>query len=316
MRSILFIALIAICSARLRSMEAEPTFGEFVKGFLLGVHEKGEFSKLADCIKEGKEIIAKYKSSYEEMKAPINAAKLQKGLPILLDASKDLLDMLKACIVEGFDTLKKLQDALSKADVNTLIKRIMQHPGQFAHEVKTAAEAFTANNFTAAGRATGNILRTLLLMHEGPPPKGNLTALVHGIAHGIGETADLKKLNPCVKEGEDILKIYQQSLGLMQQVTAPTLMKGLPFFLNATTMLMKMLDPCLEGFDKMKQLKANVTSAEVKVLVDRIMVKAKQFGNDVKTALDDFQKGNLQQVGHVFSKMFALMFSPKKLLAY
>ena len=287
---ILLLAIVAICMAR---PVADNDYSEFIVGFLRGVHEKGDVKKLTDCIKDGTEIIKKVKAALVELPHPINEAKLKKALPVLLEGMKDMLAMLKPC-ADSFDVLKKLTDAIGKAEIAALIKKIIAQPREFTHGVDAANNCFGKNNFTCAGRAIGDVMRFLFLVKAQANPGFDF---VKGFLEGIHETKKVEDLEKCLKDINQIIEKIKVALEYFMKMTFDDLVKGFKLLIEAIKDLEAMLKPCLEGFNQVKKLLEAITHADILKIIGKIIVNPGAFIHDIKDCIEAVKKLDMYTAG-------------------
>lgn len=144
----------------LNRVESTPMV-DFMTGFLVGIAEKGTIANLMSCIKESEALFAKFKSSMEHIKNMGNED-LNEGAKLLIEATKDLLDMLKACM-ETYSSLKKLASEVGRADIKKMVQKMLSSPGTYFHLSIDALEGFLDKKYANAGKGIGTMLRLLFL---------------------------------------------------------------------------------------------------------------------------------------------------------
>lgn len=134
---------------------------DFMKGFIEGIGEKGDIEKLLKCLKDLESIFNKIKEALNELKH-INLQNLIKGLTMLFSAVRELMEMIKPCS-EGFETIKKLIQAIAHPDIKKIAMKILMHSGQFIGHVTEAIKCFGTQNYHCAGKAVGSLLKIIFL---------------------------------------------------------------------------------------------------------------------------------------------------------
>ena len=154
--SILFAVVICV-PLELQQSFLQNNSLEFLKGFIEGVGAKENIEELLKCIEETESIFEKIKEALEHLKH-LDIKELEKGFKMLLEAMKELFEMLKPCS-ESTSVIDKLLKAILSANIFKIVARIMANPVDFIRDVKQAIVCFAKNDYYCAGRNIGDIMR-------------------------------------------------------------------------------------------------------------------------------------------------------------
>jgi uncharacterized protein YjgD (DUF1641 family) len=284
------------------TVSATP-FEEFLKGFLEGINETGDFEKLLACIKGGEEIIKKIIEAIKLIKT-LNPIKVMEGVKMLIEAVKQLLDLLKPCM-EGFDQLKKLLEAITHASIPAIVKRILAHPAEFIQYITQAIEGFAKKDYHAAGKAVGNLLRIMFLTAKTAEP---FIEFMTGFLEGINEKKSIDNLLKCLIGGNDIMKKIIEALKLIATLKPADMARGFRQLISALNELHKMLTPCLDGYDELKKLFDAIAKAKIQEIIRKIIAQPQKFVAKIKEGVDCYGKQDYKCFGKAFGELLVLMF--------
>ena len=282
----------------------DNTFVEFLKGFLEGINEKGDINKLVQCIKGGEDIIKKIMAALDILKK-INLENLIKGITMLLDAMKQLMDMMKPCM-EGFEQLKKLVNAIAHVDIKKIALRILTHPTEFLAAVMKGIECFGKKDYHCLGKAVGDLMRIMFLSRRASV--NPIQDFVDGFLKGIRETKSIDDLLKCMKNADQILEKIKTALLLIKKFTLESLLQGLSMLFEAIFDLEEMLRPCLAEFTQFKKLLEAIANADIDEIIMKIMQNPIQFIADIADCIDALGKGDYlragRDIGDVLYRLF------------
>jgi len=290
---LIFAVVIALCAARPTVTEVQGNeLVDFVKGFLEGINETGDINKLMKCIKTGEEIFKKVIQALELIKK-MNLIDIIKGVTLLVDAIKELLNALQPCM-EGFSELKKLMNAITHIDIKKIAMKILTHPVEFIKDVTDAISAFSKKDFHAAGKAVGDLLRRLFLSTAANPP---IIDFIAGFLVGINEVKTMDDLLKCVKDADQILEKIVLALKKIATIKFSEMLKGFELLFEAFLELEIMLRPCLQGFTQFNKLIDAIMHADITELLLRVLRNIGPFIQDVNDCIESFDSGDYKQAG-------------------
>jgi len=294
---LVLLAIVAVCVADTRISFAPQgdgvDFVAFIKGFLEGINEKGDINKLLQCIKGGEEIVQKIITAINYLKN-MNFENIIKGLTLLFEAIKQLLEMLKPCM-EGFDQLKKLLNAIAHVDIKKIALKILTHPTEFLKDITKAIECFGKGDLFCAGKCIGDLLRMMFLSArvQAEPIADFLT----GFLKGIHEVKNIDDLLKCIRSADPILEKIQKALELIKTLNVESMLEGLTMLFEAMFELEEMLRPCLEEFSQFRKLIEAIMNLNIDEVVQKIIANAFQFLADIIDCIQAFQRKNYNQAG-------------------
>lgn len=258
----------------------------FMRGFLEGLNEKGDIESLMKCIKEGEPIINKLIDGFKLIKT-MNPLKVLEGVKKVVEALKDLMNMLKPCM-EGFEELKRLMAALAKVNISKIVKNIISHPGEIIKVITEAIEGFIKKDFHLVGKATGLFCKTVFLSRmETVEP---ILDFFRGLFIAIKETGDITKMEPCAKAGNDIMTNISDAFVLMKAFKHKEVHEGAVKLNGAFRALNKMVQPCISNFEQLKKLEAEIRKLPMNKLVPKIISHKAEVEGPIDAAIAAFMK--------------------------
>lgn len=209
---------------------SDTPFVEFVKGFLEGIKEKTDPEKLMKCLHEGEAIIKKIVDALKLIKTMI-PTKVLEGVKLLIEALRELFNMLKPC-TEGYEQLKKLVQALDHISIPSIVKHILAHPGEFAKYITEVIEGIIKKNHNEAGKAFGQILYMIFLTKRAQTDP-HFIDFIKGFLEGIKETTDPEKILKCVEQGDELLKKIVEALKMIKTMIPTKVIEGVKLLIEA-----------------------------------------------------------------------------------
>eukprot|EP01022_Parablepharisma_sp_SALTPOND_P018568 TRINITY_DN304_c0_g1_i5.p2 TRINITY_DN304_c0_g1~~TRINITY_DN304_c0_g1_i5.p2 ORF type:complete len:610 (-),score=120.31 TRINITY_DN304_c0_g1_i5:36-1865(-) len=278
-----------------RALEQENPAIDFIKGFLIGIHEKKSVDDLLKCVKNMDEIFAKIRTALEYiMKLTFND--VVKGLQILMDAMKDFEKMLEPCL-EGFNQLKKLMEAIKNWDLIKLAWKIIRNAGAFIHDINDCIESLKNQKFLEAGKDVGDILYRLFLSRAANESENSLIEFLSGFLIGIHETRTIDDLIKCMKNADQILEKIVAALKLILKLRIDDILRGFSMLFEAFLDLEMMLKPCLKEFTKFQRLMKEIANANLLEIIARLMRNPGPFIQDINDIVESFERGDYKQAG-------------------
>ena len=302
MKGFAFIALSLILCTSLAAT-TEETFTEYIKGFLSGVSEKGSIEDLKKCIKDGDAIIVKIKSGLEDISS-MKDTSIKTGLTTLFAATKEMLEMVKACS-SSFSVLNNLGNKIASADIAKLTRKVMSSPGTYFHLSIDGLEGFKNQKFATAGISVGTIERLLLLSRLEAP---TMVDFILGMLTGINEKGDINKVKTCAKEEEAIIEKMKEACSYIRNMQMADLVKGAGLLLEATKMVIQMIKPCADGLTAWKKVADGVAVADPNKLAKKMFSSAGAFFHLAIDTLEGIQEKNYLAAGKAVGTMLKLLF--------
>lgn len=294
MKILFFVLLATLAFSMPRDVDEANNFVEFMKGFLEGINEKGDFEKLMKCIKDGEHIVVKIIDAIKKIKT-LNPIKVMEGVKELIEAVKELMAMLKPC-TEGFEVLKKLINAIAHVNIANLVKHILAHPGEFIKLITQAIESFVKKDWHGTGKAIGGLLYLLFLkaqLKAGEP----LVEFMKGFLQGINEKGSIEKLMKCIKGGEEIITKIIDAVKLIKTMNPIKVAEGVKKLVEAIQQLMTMLKPCMDGFEQLKKLVQALSHIKIPDIVKRIISHPGEVVKHITEAIEGFTKKDFHKCG-------------------
>ena len=231
---------------------------------------------------------------------------LVKGFKLLLEAMKDLEDMLKPCLKE-FEQLNKLLKAMQNIDIMKVILKILTNPGAFIHDVTDCIEALKKLDFYSAGKDIGDILYRLFLSRM--MVKDNpILEFVVGFLIGIKEQKSVDDLLKCMKNADQIIDKIKQALKKILSFKIDEMIKGFQMLFEALLELEMMLRPCLEGFDQFKKLMEAISKINIMKIIMKIIADPIPYIRDFTDIIASIESGDYktagQDLGDILYRLF------------
>jgi tetratricopeptide (TPR) repeat protein len=280
----------------------KDNFVNFIKGFLLGLNEKGDITELLKCVKDLEHIIKKIEEAIKLLKDIKKLDKFIQGLVMLFQAVTELINMLKPC-AKGFEQIKKLFEALKHIDIMKLAFKILANPNVFIQDIMGMIDGFKNNNLTKAGFCLGDFMFRLFLEErqentDMEVPKDNFVNFIKGFLLGLNEKGDINELLKCIKDLEHIIKKIEEAIKLLKDIKKiDKFIQGLVMLFQAVTELINMLKPCAKGFEQIKKLFEALKHIDFMKLVFKIMANPTPFIQDIMGMIDGFKNNNLTKAG-------------------
>ena len=305
MKGFIFVCLLAVALSMPRDIDEETPFVDFIKGFLEGINEKGDIEAMMKCIKGGEDVMKKIIEALKLIKT-LDPLKVAQGVKELVDAIKALMKILQPCM-EGFEQLKKLVTALGHVSVTKIVKKIITHPGEFIKHITQCIEGFMKKNYHQFGKALGQLCLMLFLSTE-QDKENELLEFMKGFLEGINEKGDIEKLVSCIKGGEPIIKKIIEGFKLIKTLNPLKVMEGVKMVVEAFKELMKMLQPCMEGFEELKKLMAALAKVNISKIVKNIISHPGEIIKVITEAIEGFAKKDMHLVGKACGRFCRVIF--------
>jgi hypothetical protein len=139
-------------------------FVNFMAGFLEGLNVKGDFSKIIECLRNGEGIIKKIMDAINKLATIdfFNIVNIVLGVTMLVDAVKDINNMIKSCTMP-IPEFQKLINALTNINFAALTLIIIKNSMTLIGTVTDTIDAFRKLDFKRAGKGIGHLLYILFL---------------------------------------------------------------------------------------------------------------------------------------------------------
>jgi molecular chaperone GrpE (heat shock protein) len=277
-----------------RMFEDENPAIEFIKGFLVGIHEPKSVDDLMKCIKNMDSIFTMIREALGHI-MKLSFEEVVTGLKILMEAMKQFHEMLAPCL-DGFQQLKKLMEAMKNWDLVKIAWKIISQAVAFIHDIKECIESLQTQKFNQAGKDMGDILYRLFLSRV-EPKDNKIVDFLAGFLEGLNEKGDINELMKCVKNLEQVIDKIMQALEFIKLKDPANIIKGLTLLLQAVTELLNILKPCSDGFEQIKKLLAAFSHIDIIKLAFKILANPGPFIQDVMNCIEFFKSGNLHGAG-------------------
>lgn len=283
---------------------ADVPMVDFLKGYLESVGEKGDIKELMNCIKENKAIFDNLRKACELIQRTLDVEDVIEGTKIFVAVNKDIMIMLKACLSK-FEVLKRIDASLAKADIAKLVKYILAHDGSFFHLCINYIEAMDNNQPQKAGVAIGTMIKLLFLVSR---TEGHFVEFIEGFLEGINEHGDIHKLLECLKEAEVIFDKILAAVEKILKMDIENIVEGIHMLIAAIKELVKVLEPCSEGFEQLKKLIDAAVKADILKIVLKIIQNPEPFIHDILDMYEMLSKGQYKQAGFDLGDLLSLIF--------
>ena len=306
---LVLLAVISICHAEPLYLNVDlPTDNpavEYVKGFLVGVHEPKQIEDLLKCMGNMDTIFAKLKEAMEHF-MKFSFDEVIAGLKILKEAMIQLHEMLAPCL-DGFEQLKKLVEAMKNWNIIKIATKMIANAIAFMKDIKECVESFQKGDFYTAGKDTGDILYRLFLNRE---EDGFVVAdFLRGFLEGLNEKGDINELMKCANGLEDAIKKIIEAFKLILTKTLDNILSGVIILVQAVKEILTILNPCSEGFTQIKKLVEAVKKVNLIKVAMRILADLTTYINLVKDFIDNINFHSQQagkDLGEFLYRLFLL----------
>ena len=288
----------------------KDNFVNFIKGFLLGLNEKGDITELLKCVKDLEHIIKKIEEAIKLLKDIKKIDKFIQGLVILFQAVTELINMLKPC-AKGFEQIKKLFEALKHIDFMKLVFKIMANPTVFIQDIMGMIDGFSHNNLTKAGFCLGDFMYRLFLEDRQNKPVFSdeeqlnfLIELLDGFLEGIHEEKKVTDLLTCLGNSEDIIKMIKEAI---EMIVKGEVTEGLFKLFEIFQLLEKQLEPCLEGFTQFKKLIAEIKELNYVLILLKIAQHMNEISEEIQKIVAAIEAKDFKVVGLGLGKILFMI---------
>jgi tetratricopeptide (TPR) repeat protein len=266
MKFLFFVLAFTACFAEVD--EDSPVI-DFFTGFLKGIGEGKGIEDLKKCLKEAEAIFQKIKEAIELIKTK-NPIKVLEGVKKLIDALKQLTEMIKPCM-EGYEQIKKLIEKLKKIDPKKIVAKILANIATVIKLITEAASCYAAKKYECFGENLGKLIKLLILDAEIDQEDSPMVAFLKGFFTGIEEKENIEGLLKCVKDIEGIFDEIVQAIKMIISLNPVDVIKGIGKLIAAVTKLMDMLEPCIKGHTQLEKLIEAIKNIDIKKIFEKIM---------------------------------------------
>jgi hypothetical protein len=313
---VLLLLLGAICCAprmrRVEVPEANP-FMDFMKGFLEGINEKGDINILLKCAKGFEAIFEKIKSALSY----IQNMDLDKGVTLLIEAYKELLDNIEPCS-EGFEQIKKLLEEFKKIDITNIVIKILSDPFPYIQDVTKCIEAFKNEDAYTAGKCLGDFLYRLFLANLPGIEFDDFVQMVKGFLSGINQGHSFDEVEKCIMSVPKVLELVKEAIEEIKKINWGDFMKDLNKLVDA---LMKLIDaikqileavkPCSKVPDEIESIIKKIINMDAQKLLEKILHNVFQIINDLTEAIKNLTEKKYFEFGSDFGDLLFRLFLKK-----
>ena len=312
---IAILALLAVCSAEPLYLDVNPFADnpavEYVKGFLLGVHEPKQIEDLMKCMGNMDPIFAKLKEAMEHF-MKFNFEEVIAGLKVLKEAMIQLYEMLAPCL-DGFEQLKKLVEAMKNWNIIKIATKMIANAVTFVKDIKECVESLQKGDFYTAGKDTGDILYRLFLVRD--DMDGIVIAdFLRGFLQGLNEQGDINELLKCTKDLEDVIKKILEAFKLISQKTIDAILGGVVILIQAVKEMLAILKPCSEGFTQIKKLFEALKNISLIKIAMKILADMSTYYRLVKDFIDCISHDSTQAGKDLGEFLYRLFLSGEEVI--
>eukprot|EP01022_Parablepharisma_sp_SALTPOND_P005276 TRINITY_DN122060_c0_g1_i1.p1 TRINITY_DN122060_c0_g1~~TRINITY_DN122060_c0_g1_i1.p1 ORF type:complete len:347 (+),score=35.83 TRINITY_DN122060_c0_g1_i1:296-1336(+) len=319
------LVIVAVCTGCEHCHEEKPgtqidnNLVNLIKGLMLTINQMGGIDGLKPCIKENFDVFFKI----DEALALFTKRDVQtviSGLEALFDGLKLLFNMLKPCMLGYHELMKYYGLVSSNPDTRKIAVRLVLDPHLFFSDALTAANCFKVKNFICVGSNLGYMLKIIFFPYGKMLQDSSLTekhslkeasfdfdsvTFIEGFLEGLNEKGDVNKFLKCVKNIEFIVEKIIQAI---QHMDPSNLIKDISLLLEAISELLKVLNPCAEGFEQIQRLIDAVAHADIIRLVFNVLASPQKYVQDVIDCVDAFNKSEFHRSGKDLGNILYMLF--------
>ena len=297
------LALLAICSAVPLAPQADIPPIAYTKGFLAGIHETKSIDDLLKCLSNMDPIFEKLKQAMEHfMKFTLD--EIMVGLKLLKEAMYDCKEMFGPCF-EGFEQLKKLEEAMKNWDIVKIATKILTNAIPFIRDIKECISGFQTGDYFLAGKATGDIQYRIFL--ERDEDGVDIAAFLKGFLEGINESGDINELLKCAKNLESVIKKILEAFELIKNKTIESIIAGVAILIQAVKELLTILRPCSESFGQIKKLIEALKNISITKIAMKIFTNFSTFLKLITEFIVNIN-GDSHKAGKAFGEILYKLF--------
>lgn len=288
MQTLAFLLL----SVSLATADIRGDFIKYLERYLKEIGEKTETDDLKPCIEDPSGIIMITKKAVDDIRKMTDEG-LAAGAYYLKGATCDLVKMLKKCSANR-EVLKKLEDVARKTTSEKIVEKLKAQKMAFYHLATSAFNAFSDNKFDTAGTNVGKITFMIFLTSgSGSPMKD----FIIGFTDGIGESKNPEDLVKCARENDGLFARLKAAAYQLRSLVPATMVKGCQTVLDETKKVVGVLESCMEGYEKLKQLEKKLKDATAKKMVDIMKKKIMVFFHLSNDAIESLELKNYKSAG-------------------
>jgi hypothetical protein len=254
-----------------KDSEALRTAADFLTGLLEGLNEQGDVKELLKCVTDIEAIYAKIITALQLI-LKMNFVDLVKGVQLLIEAVKQLIDTLQPCAT-GFTQLQRLAKAIINTSILDIVAKIAMNIGPYIHDITDCITAFNEGNHRRAGSDIGDILFRLYLANPLTLSLDDVVRIVEGFLEAATKTGSFEHLETCLKAVPDLLLRLDALIAEFKQLDWKNSVQLVEFLLklfNAFKDVMAAIKPCATVPEEIERLIQKIISLDIAIVVDRI----------------------------------------------
>ena len=291
----------------LASLQSDPII-DFVKGFLEGLNEKGDFKKLLDCIENMEPIILKMIQALQKIMT-FNIMDVIEGVKLLIEAVTEFISVLKPCS-EGLVQLEKLFDAIISTGIMKIVTKIISNPAPYLKDIMDCIEAFTKGNMHQCGKDLGDIMYRLYLTDLRVGNISSFVEFVEGFIEGIDQKHNFNNITECIKRAPEIWTDIVNAIELLKHIdwkNLDKLIEALLKIFDALKTILAAIKPCSKVPAEIEILIKKIMEIDFSKLIQKFQQYMFQIVSDLMAVFSDFQKGNYKDAGKQLGDILYLL---------
>ncbi len=293
----------------LESAQASNMVYDFIKGLFEGLNEKGNVSKVLECLKNAEPIITDIMRAID-MISYFTYKNITEGVMLLVSAVTKLIQILTPC-TEGFTQLEKLLDALANVDIMKLVTRIMMNPSAFIKDITDCIASFNSGDYEGCGKSLGDILFRLFLdalMQD--QAFADFVNFMAGFFDGIGNGQNFTDIESCLNKMPEVWNMILAAINQLQNISWKSLDKlveALIQIFNAFITIFQGIKPCSKVPGEIEEMIQKLINVDYTQLMQKILLNSFQIISDITTCIKYMQSGNYTLAGKNLGDIFYLL---------
>lgn len=279
---------------------------DFVKGLFEGLNEKGNATKILECLKNVEPIVSDIMRAID-MISYFTYKNITEGVMLLVSAVTRLIQTLTPC-TEGFTQLEKLLAALAHIDLMKIVTKIMMNPAVFIKDITDCIASFTKGDYEGCGKSLGDILFRLFLdtMAELQSFEDFVNFMV-GFIEGIGNGQKFVDIEVCLKKMPEVWTEIINAINDLKNINwrnLDKLVEALIKIFNAFITIFQGIKPCSKVPAEIEEMIQKLINIDYNVLLQKILLNSFQLIADITNAIKNLGNKDYVAAGKSIGEIF------------
>ena len=287
---------------------------DFIKGFVEGIGETGNFEELKKCINGAEGAINKIIEAIKLIKKG-GFENIIAGIAKLVEAVKELLDILKPC-AGSMKELQRLIEALKHIDIKKIALKILTNFAKFISLITEAIACFEKGDFYCAGKDIGIFLRMLFLdateeFNYDDFSFDDIIKILKGLLKGIDQKGVLENTMACINSMPYIYKLLMdlvEEIKNMQWKNIEEFAKAMVHVMEVLKTVLQSAVPCSKCLAELYTIMLKIMSITWAKIMEHAMKNIGSLLSDLTKAVGHIQKAMYFEFGEDVGDIIWVLF--------